>query len=217
LVSGDGLGFASHQGGLRPHQAPFGRIRLGLRPAGVCPRRALKIGIANTKSRPIMALVPRFPRVPEGSLFLFGPRGTGKTTWLRKQLPDALFVNLLRPEVYRELAARPERLRELVRGDPGSRNVVVDDVQRVPELLHVVHDLLEEPSSLRFVLTGSSARKLRRGGVDAWRPGVRCGAKRCFGKHPRHEPGSARAPSDTVTDAALPYPSRVRPRRWACW
>jgi uncharacterized protein len=113
-----------------------------------------------------MALIPRFLRIPEGSLFLFGPRGTGKTTWLRDRLPEALFVNLLRPEVYRELAARPERLRELVRGDPRRRDVVVDEVQRIPELLHVVHDLIEEPNSPRFVLTGSSARKLRRGGVD---------------------------------------------------
>jgi uncharacterized protein len=113
-----------------------------------------------------MELVPRFLTLPEESFFLFGPRGTGKTTWLRQRLPEAMFVNLLRPEVYREMAARPERLRELVRGDPGRREVVVDEVQRVPELLHVVHDLMEQPSAPRFVLTGSSARKLRRGGVD---------------------------------------------------
>jgi uncharacterized protein len=126
----------------------------------------LQFAIDNANLRPNMAFVPRFLRVPEGSFFLFGPRGTGKTTWLREQLPDALFVNLLRPEVYREMTARPERLRELVRGDPGRRDVVVDEVQRVPELLHVVHDLMEEPDPPRFVLTGSSARKLRRGGVD---------------------------------------------------
>lgn len=101
-----------------------------------------------------------------GTCFLFGPRGTGKTKWLRDILADALHVNLLRPDVYRELAARPERLRELVAGRPEARDVVVDEVQRVPEILHVVHDMLEEERSPRFVLTGSSARKLRRGGVD---------------------------------------------------
>ena len=113
-----------------------------------------------------MAYLPRLRAVPDRSFFLFGPRGTGKTTWLRERLPDALFINLLRPDTYRELAARPERLRELVMGSGGKRDVVVDEVQRVPELLHVVHDLLEGQGAPRFVLTGSSARKLRRGGVD---------------------------------------------------
>ena len=118
--------------------------------------------------RPNMAVIGRFFELPPQSFFLFGPRGTGKTTWLREQLPDALFVNLLRPETYRELTARPERLRELALGNPDRRDVVVDEVQRAPDLLHVVHDLLEsgERPRQRFVLTGSSARKLRRGGVD---------------------------------------------------
>ena len=113
-----------------------------------------------------MATIGRFLRPPEGSFFLFGPRGTGKTTWLREVLPDALVVNLLRPEVYRELSARPERLRELVGGNPARADVVLDEVQRVPELLPVVHDLMESEERRRFVLTGSSARKLRRGGTD---------------------------------------------------
>ena len=103
--------------------------------------------------------------MPEGSFFLLGPRGTGKTTWLRERLPDAHFVNLLQPDRYRELTTRPERLRELVLAT-NARDIVVDEVQRVPELLHVVHDLIEEGHGHRFVLTGSSARKLRRGGVD---------------------------------------------------
>ena len=112
-----------------------------------------------------MDVISRFFEIPQQTCFLFGPRGTGKSTWLRHQLPDALFVDLLDPARYRSLEARPERLRELLAGAPG-RTVVVDEIQRVPELLTVVHAALEVPSPSRFVLTGSSARKLRRGGVD---------------------------------------------------
>jgi predicted AAA+ superfamily ATPase len=108
----------------------------------------------------------RFFNMPKKSFFLFGPRGTGKSTWLRHELPEAVFVDLLKPEVYRELQARPEHLREIALGSTRKQIVVLDEVQRVPELLNVVHDVLEEPGAPRFVLTGSSARKLRRGGVD---------------------------------------------------
>jgi predicted AAA+ superfamily ATPase len=113
-----------------------------------------------------MVLQRRFFVAPSQSYFLFGPRGTGKSTWLHHTLPDALFVDLLQPDLARELAARPERLADLVRGAPERETVVLDEVQRVPELLNVVHALLESPDRRRFVLTGSSARKLRRGGVD---------------------------------------------------
>ena len=113
-----------------------------------------------------MDLVSRFFEVPVQSCFLFGPRGTGKSTWLRDRLPDALFLDLLEPALHRSLSARPERLRELLAGSPGKQTVVIDEIQRIPELLTVVHAVLEEPSPPRFVLTGSSARKLRRGGVD---------------------------------------------------
>jgi predicted AAA+ superfamily ATPase len=115
-----------------------------------------------------MKIAPRFLKIPEQSFFLFGPRGTGKSTWIRHVLPGALYLDLLRPEVHRELSARPERLRERVEGAPDRTTVVVDEVQRVPELLNVVHQMLESGRgpARRFVLTGSSARKLRRGGVD---------------------------------------------------
>jgi uncharacterized protein len=115
-----------------------------------------------------MRFQARFLQLPPQSFFLFGPRGTGKSTWIGHLLPDALYIDLLRPEVHRELSARPERLRERVEGAPERATVVVDEVQRVPELLNVVHEILESTAgpSPRFVLTGSSARKLRRGGVD---------------------------------------------------
>lgn len=114
-----------------------------------------------------MEMTPRFLPPPQGSFFLFGPRGTGKTTWLRRRLGDAVWVDLLQPEEYRRMRARPERLRELVEGARASqRDVVVDEVQRVPELLNVVHALMESGPPRRYVLTGSSARKLRRGGVN---------------------------------------------------
>ena len=113
-----------------------------------------------------MEFVSRFFRIPEQSCFLFGPRGTGKSTWLRHRLPAARFLDLLDPPLHRSLSARPERLRELLAGSPQQRTVVIDEIQRIPELLTVVHAILEEPSPPRFILTGSSARKLRRGGVD---------------------------------------------------
>ena len=113
-----------------------------------------------------MTTLPRFLAAPRGSFFLFGPRGTGKTTWLRAQFPDALVVDLLRAEEFRRFAARPERLRELVRAVPPGGDIVLDEIQRIPELLNVVHELMESGQRWRFVLTGSSARTLRRGGVN---------------------------------------------------
>ena len=113
-----------------------------------------------------MEIQGRFFGIPDQSFFLFGPRGTGKSTWLRHSLPEAVFVDLLRPEVHRELSARPERLREYARGAPEESTLVIDEVQRLPELLNVVRELIESGPPRRYVLTGSSARKLRRGGVD---------------------------------------------------
>ena len=114
-----------------------------------------------------MAVERLFFHPPSGHFFLFGPRGTGKSTWLRAAFPGAVRVDLLAPEQQRQYAARPERLRDLAAA-PGAGDIVIDEVQRVPELLTVVHQLMEEPASAspRFVLTGSSARKLKRTGVD---------------------------------------------------
>ena len=113
-----------------------------------------------------MAVERKFFRPPVGHSFLFGLRGTGKSTWLLNALPSALWVDFLSPAQQRTYAARPERLRELVAANPGENDVVIDEVQRVPELLTVVHQLIERPHCPRFVLTGSSSRKLKRAGVD---------------------------------------------------
>ena len=113
-----------------------------------------------------MEVERKFFRFPSGHFFLFGPRGTGKTTWLRQAFPNAAWIDLLSPAHHRRFVARPERLRDVVAGASDAKDVVVDEVQRVSELLAVVHQLIEEPGCPRFVLTGSSSRKLKRTGVD---------------------------------------------------
>lgn len=107
----------------------------------------------------------RLLQAPERSFFLFGPRGTGKTAWLKAHLgPGALVFDLLKSGTYQRLSAAPERIGDLV--PEGHDNwVVIDEVQRVPELLNEVHRLIES-RKFRFALTGSSARKLRRGGTN---------------------------------------------------
>jgi len=99
-----------------------------------------------------------------GSFFVFGPRGTGKSTLLRSTHPGATWLDLLDLGLFAELSAHPERLEGLVRGGT-SDTVVIDEVQRLPALLDGVHRLIEE-KRWRFFLTGSSARKLRRGGAN---------------------------------------------------
>jgi predicted AAA+ superfamily ATPase len=107
----------------------------------------------------------RLLKPPEAkSFFLFGPRGTGKTTWVRTTFPNALYLDLLEAEVYNDLLANPQRLESMVPKD-FRQWIVIDEVQRIPELLHEVHRLIEK-YRYRFVMTGSSARKLRRKGPN---------------------------------------------------
>ena len=102
---------------------------------------------------------------PSGSVFLFGPRGTGKSTWLRDNLAGAVTYDLLDSGQALRLEKEPQRLfHELRTLSPGSW-VVLDEVQKVPALLDEVHRLIES-QNLRFVLCGSSARKLKRTGVN---------------------------------------------------
>lgn len=98
------------------------------------------------------------------SIFLFGPRGTGKSTWVKQTYPNALYFDLLETDVYKRLLAQPGRLEQYI--PEGFRDyVVIDEVQRVPELLNEVHRLIEN-KKIKFILTGSSSRKLRRGGYN---------------------------------------------------
>jgi predicted AAA+ superfamily ATPase len=115
--------------------------------------------------------------LPEGqSAFLWGPRKTGKTTFLRAAFPDSLTYDFLKTDLFLELVKRPSLLREqLLAAAPRHLRepVILDEVQKIPQLLDEVHWLMEN-KGLRFILCGSSARKLKRGkanllGGRAWR------------------------------------------------
>lgn len=112
-----------------------------------------------------------FPRIiglreilVHSSVFLFGPRQTGKSTLLRTLFPQAKVYDLLEADTFRELSAAPELIRQRLQAE--DTLVVIDEIQKLPVLLDEVHLLIERNKSLRFILTGSSARKLKRGGVN---------------------------------------------------
>ncbi len=112
---------------------------------------------------------------PGQSAFLWGARQTGKSTWLRERFPDSICLDLLDFDIRLPLSARPTRLGEQLASMPESRTapVVIDEIQKVPGLLDEVHRLIES-RGLSFILCGSSARKIRRAGVNllggrAWR------------------------------------------------
>lgn len=97
------------------------------------------------------------------SHFMLGPRQTGKTTLVREQLQGVQTYDLLDSAVFVTLSQRPGQLGEEI--GPSTKYIVIDEIQRIPELLHELHRLIES-RGIRFLLTGSSARKLRRGGVN---------------------------------------------------
>ncbi|MEI7441689.1 MAG: DUF4143 domain-containing protein [bacterium] len=101
----------------------------------------------------------------ELSLLLLGPRQTGKSTLLTKLFPDAQLFDLLNPELFRDLNKYPSLLIELI-DQKKSGPIIVDEIQKLPELLDVVHSLISKNKSQRFILTGSSARKLRKQGQN---------------------------------------------------
>ena len=97
------------------------------------------------------------------SHFLFGPRQTGKTSLIRHSLKEVKSYDLLDTSVFLTLSQNPGRISQEIQ--PRDKIVVIDEIQRLPDLLNEVHRLIEE-RGIRFLLTGSSARKLRRGGIN---------------------------------------------------
>jgi len=102
------------------------------------------------------------PLLAMKSFFLFGPRATGKTTLIRQQLAEtATIIDLLDSRYFLRLSGAPHELESIIAAAPADI-IVIDEIQRVPELLNEIHRLIES-QNLTFLLTGSSARKLRRG------------------------------------------------------
>ena len=110
-------------------------------------------------------MLQRILKTPQQSFFLMGPRGSGKSTWLRATFRDAHVLDLLSEETYQRLLARPGFFADELRAISTDKWVIVDEVQRLPGLLNEVHRFSEE-KRLRFVLCGSSARKLKAAGVN---------------------------------------------------
>lgn len=103
----------------------------------------------------------------QNSFFLFGARGTGKSTLLKSSFPGAQIVDLLKAENEDRLRDNPDALMGMLAPHSGLTHVIVDEVQKLPKLLDVVHHIMENTSrNLHFILTGSSSRKLKAGGAN---------------------------------------------------
>jgi predicted AAA+ superfamily ATPase len=103
------------------------------------------------------------------TVFLFGPRQTGKTTYLKTMYPKASVINLLKPAEFLKYKTSPQLFGEEIEFAYQNQNTklfIVDEIQKIPELLDEVHNLIEEHKDIRFILTGSSARKLKKAGVN---------------------------------------------------
>jgi len=99
-------------------------------------------------------------------LFLFGPRQTGKSYWLRKKFPKSIYYDLLLSDLYFKLSRSPQLLREeLLAQKTIKRPIIIDEIQKLPKLLDEVHYLMER-HQMKFILTGSSARKIKKGSAN---------------------------------------------------
>ncbi|RME61094.1 MAG: ATP-binding protein, partial [Candidatus Dadabacteria bacterium] len=111
----------------------------------------------------IDTMYPRILKPPAFSFFLFGPRGTGKTTWLRENFKDALWFNLLIDKDYLRLAQDLSTFSKEVLAYPKDGWIVIDEIQKLPSLLNEVQNIISESNGrYKFAISGSSARKLRR-------------------------------------------------------
>ncbi len=152
----------------------------------------------------------KIPPHSKKSFFLFGPRGTGKTTWIQKEFPNALYFDLLESETFIELQANPQRLEKLI--PPGHDGwIIIDEVQKIPQLLSEVHRLIEK-KSYKFILTGSSARKIRKNGGN-----LLAGRALTYHMHPLtvEELGEDFDPSQSINYGFLPsIPSEDDPKKY---
>ena len=126
------------------------------------------------------------PDLRARSAFLFGPRQTGKSTYLRRTFPDSPRFDLLRGDVFLRLSREPGRLQgELATANPSAGPVIIDEIQKLPSLLDDVHDLIES-RGFRFVLAASSPAKLRPGASTCSAAGR--GSATCSRSCPRRYP-----------------------------
>lgn len=110
-------------------------------------------------------MVRRQLKYPDRSLFLFGARGTGKSTWARQEFPQATHFDFLDADLLHRIQAQPGFFAQTIRALPRGSRIVLDEVQRLPEILHEVHRAIESHRH-RFVLLGSSTRRLKDVGVN---------------------------------------------------
>lgn len=114
-------------------------------------------------------MIPRLIKLPnDENFFLFGPRGAGKTTLLKNLawFENTLYINLLRAKEEQQFSRDPDSLETIVNAlPPLTTHIIIDEIQKVPKLLDVVHHLIES-TNIKFILTGSSARKLKHGGAN---------------------------------------------------
>ncbi|MBC8401451.1 MAG: ATP-binding protein [Candidatus Marinimicrobia bacterium] len=109
--------------------------------------------------------ISRLLSIPDYSFFLFGPRGSGKSTWLKHDFETAHYFDLLDSSLYLELMRNPTHLEALIGNESEDTWIVIDEIQKIPILLDEVHRLMTK-YHWRFALCGSSARKLRRSGTN---------------------------------------------------